>query len=460
MINYQNTQKAFYVFIFTHLILWTFIPSISNVNLPLDTIEALAWGSNLEWGYNKHPPLSAFVVNIFYIIFGPRDWAYYLLSQICVIVSFLFVWKLAEVFFLNKIYSLLSILVLETIVFFNYTTPEFNVYVCQLPLKAATVYYFWKSVNNNNLNYWLITGILSAFGVLTHYSYIFLIISLLVFFIFFVKKNNLQIKNFFISLSIFFLILTPHLMWLVDNNFQTINYAFNRAGVDKTNLINHIINPVEFLLKQTGMLLLFFLIFLSVISIKKLRKINLKINDKKKIFLLSINLLPILIVFLVSFLSGAKVRTMWMSTFYLFFGVLFFYIFKDIINLKKIKNFLFIFIFLFFLSPITYLYISTSNDFKRTDYPGKEIAKLVQTKWDNNFGNEIKIVIGDEWSAGNLSYHLDSRPIWINDLKNKTSNITEDQGVIYTGNPKILKKICPGIFGTIKPVGYCMIGKR
>ena len=460
MINYQNTQKAFYVFIFTHLILWTFIPSISNVNLPLDTIEALAWGSNLEWGYNKHPPLSAFVVNIFYIIFGPRDWAYYLLSQICVIVSFLFVWKLAEVFFLNKIYSLLSILVLETIVFFNYTTPEFNVYVCQLPLKAATVYYFWKSVNNNNLNYWLITGILSAFGILTHYSYIFLIISLLVFFIFFVKKNNLQIKNFFISLSIFFLILTPHLMWLVDNNFQTINYAFNRAGVDKTNLINHIINPVEFLLKQTGMLLLFFLIFLSVISIKKLRKINLKINDKKKIFLLSINLLPILIVFLVSFLSGAKVRTMWMSTFYLFFGVLFFYIFKDIINLKKIKNFLFIFIFLFFLSPITYLYISTSNDFKRTDYPGKEIAKLVQTKWDNNFGNEIKIVIGDEWSAGNLSYHLDSRPIWINDLKNKTSNITEDQGVIYTGNPKILKKICPGIFGTIKPVGYCMIGKR
>ena len=26
-----------------------FIPSISNTNLPLDTIEALAWGSNLDW---------------------------------------------------------------------------------------------------------------------------------------------------------------------------------------------------------------------------------------------------------------------------------------------------------------------------------------------------------------------------------------------------------------------------
>ena len=54
---------------------------------------------------------------------------------------------------------------------------------------------------------------------------------------------------------------------------------------------------------------------------------------------------------------------------------------------------------------------------KRTDYPGKEIARLVQNKWDNNFINEIKIVIGDEWYAGNLSYHLNSRPKWMNKFK-------------------------------------------
>ena len=118
------------------------------------------------------------------------------------------------------------------------------------------------------------------------------------------------------------------------------------------------------------------------------------------------------------------------------------------------------FLFLFLLSPATYAIVSLSNEFKRTDYPGKEIARLVQNRWDDNYVNEIKVVVGDEWYAGNLSYHLYSRPVWINNLKNKASNITEDQGVIYTGNPKILKEICPGVFGTIKPVGYCMIGKR
>ena len=128
--------------------------------------------------------------------------------------------------------------------------------------------------------------------------------------------------------------------------------------------------------------------------------------------------------------------------------------------LKNLKKFYYVFSFLFILSPSIYLGISLVDETKRTDYPGKEISRLVQNKWDDNFINDIKIVVGDEWSAGNLSYHLSSRPIWINDLQNKMSLISNNEGVIYTGNPKILKEVCPGVFGTIKPTGYCMIGKR
>ena len=118
------------------------------------------------------------------------------------------------------------------------------------------------------------------------------------------------------------------------------------------------------------------------------------------------------------------------------------------------------FIFFFLLSPATYFTVSLISETKRTDYPGKEIAILIEDRWYENFSNDIKIVVGDEWYAGNLSYHLASRPKWVNDLKGKTSIIKSEDGVIYTGNPKVLKKICPGIYGTIKPVGYCMIGKR
>ena len=149
-----------------------------------------------------------------------------------------------------------------------------------------------------------------------------------------------------------------------------------------------------------------------------------------------------------------------MAPFYLLAGVTFVSIFLKNIDLKKIKNFYLVFLFFFFISPTTYAIISLTNDFKRTDYPGKEIARLVQNRWDENFSNEIKLVIGDEWYAGNLSYHLKSRPKWTIELKKNSKNLDNNDGVIYTGNPKILKNICPGVYGTIKPVGYCMIGTR
>ncbi len=160
-----------------------------------------------------------------------------------------------------------------------------------------------------------------------------------------------------------------------------------------------------------------------------------------------------------SFVSGAKIRTMWMTPFYLFLGVLLIQLYKE--NLKKnFRRFLLVFIFFFILSPTTYLVVSLSNDFKRTDYPGKEISNLVQRRWDKNFSNNIAVVVGDEWYAGNLSYHLKSRPVWYNSIENNLSMINSETGVIYTGNPKILEKFCPGIYGTIKPIGICMIGAK
>ena len=72
-----------------------------------------------------------------------------------------------------------------------------------------------------------------------------------------------------------------------------------------------------------------------------------------------------------------------------------------------------------------YSYESISKTDKRTDYPGKDIAAKVQIIWSKDFDKEIQFVTGDEWSAGNLSYHLKSRPKWegftSDDILNKSS---------------------------------------
>ena len=457
----RNINNIFFIFLLSHLIIWTLVPTLTNHNLPLDTIEALAWGSNLEWGFNKHPPASAFFTELFYQIFGSQDWVYYLLSQIFVCIAFIYVFKLANEIFNNLLLSLISVLLLESIYFYNFTTPEFNVNVCQLPFWSIVVFYSWRIFNKKEIDVrdCILIGFFASVGFLSKYLFIYLLLSivlLFLYFIFFKKLKRFDFK-YFIAIEVFIILLVPHLIWLNENNFITLTYGLKRTGLETSNFLDHLKFPSIFILKQLVILLPFFGLVYLLINKFKL-KLNLK--DRKFLFLVFINLLPILLMLLTSMITGSRIRTMWMTPFYLFFGVFAVYLFKNQINLKKLNSFLYGFIFLVLLSPILYSYISVKQTNKRTDYFGKEIADLVERRWNKNFSNEIMYVVGDEWFAGNLSYHLPSRPKWFLELKDKVNSLDPNGGIIYVGNPEVLKKICPGDFGQMDKHGYCMIGSR
>ena len=411
--NTRNINNIFYIFVLAHLIFWTLVPSLTNQNLPLDTIEALAWGSNLDWGFNKHPPMSAFFPEVFFQIFGSQDWAYYFLSQIFVLIAFYYVFKFSKEFFNNDLLGLISVLLIEAIYFYNFTTPEFNVNVCQLPFWSLTVYFSWKIYNSKEVKFTdcFLAGLFAAFGFLSKYLFVYLLasIDLLFIYLIFIKKDRKFDFKYLITLEVFLVTLVPHLIWLNNNDFITITYGLARTGLEQSSLIDHVKFPLIFLLKQISLLVPF--LILVWLLVKKIKfKFNFK--DKKLLFLLAINILPIILMLLTSIITGSKIRTMWMTPFYLFFGTFFIYLFKAQMNIKKLKSFVFGFIFLFFLSSILYSYVSISKEDKRTDYLGKEIAIKTQYVWDQQFNSIINVVYGNEWNAGNLSYHLKSRPIW------------------------------------------------
>ena len=409
----RNITNIFFIFVLSHLIIWTLVPSLTNKNLPLDTIEALAWGSNLDWGFNKHPPVSAFFPEVFFQIFGSQDWVFYLLSQLFVLIAFYYVFKLANEVLGNVKLSLISVLLLESIYFYNFTTPEFNVNVCQLPFWSLVVYYSWKIYQAREIKFidCFLIGLFAALGFLSKYLFIYLLISINLLFIYliFIKKIKKFDFKYLVIIEVFIVLLVPHLIWLLNNDFITVSYGLKRTGLEGTGILDHFKHPIIFLVKQIGILIPFFL--LVYLLVKKIKfKINL--NDKKLLFLIFVNILPIGLMFITSLVTGSKIRTMWMTPFYLFFGVLFVYSLQSQINIKKINSFLYGFLFLFFFSPILYSYESISKTDKRTDYPGKEIAAKVQIIWNQDFDKEIEFVTGNEWNAGNLSYHLKSRPKW------------------------------------------------
>ena len=420
-VSKRNINNIFLIFALSHLIIWTLVPSLTNNNLPLDTIEALAWGSNLDWGFNKHPPMSAFFPEVFFKIFGPQDWSYYLLSQIFVVISFYYVFKLSNEILRDTKLSLISVFLLVSIYFYNFTTPEFNVNVCQLPFWSLVVYYSWKIYNSKKISFLdcVLVGLFGALGFLSKYLFVYLLISIDLLFIYliFIRKERKFNFNYIFSIEVFLVLMIPHVIWLFDNEFITITYGLARSGLETSNIIDHFNYPILFLIKQLGIILPF--VFMAAIIVKKIQyKLNFK--DKNLLFLVFINILPIFLILLTSMITGSKIRTMWMTPFYLFFGTLVIYIFQKQILKINLKKFFIAFIFIFLLSPITYGYISITKTDKRTDYPGKEIAQKVQAKWSKEFDDPINIVLGNEWNAGNLSYHLKSRPVWDGEVdKNK-----------------------------------------
>ena len=256
-----------------------------------------------------------------------------------------------------------------------------------------------------------LVGLFAAFGFLSKYLFVYLLVSIDLLFIYliFLKKDRKFDFKYLITLEVFLIVLVPHLIWLNNNDFITITYGLARAGLEQSSLINHINFPLIFLIKQIGLLIPF--LILVWLLVKKI-KFRIDFKDKKLFFLLAINILPIVLMFLTSAIIGSKIRTMWMTPFYLFFGTLFVYLFQAQINIKKLKPFMIGFIFLFFLPPVLYAYVSISKEDKRTDYRGKEIAIKTQYAWDQQFNSKINVVYGNEWNAGNLSYHLKSRPVW------------------------------------------------
>jgi hypothetical protein len=323
------------------------------------------------------------------------------------------VFKFSKELFNNDLLGLISVLIIEAIYFYNFTTPEFNVNVCQLPFWSLTVYFSWKIYTSKEIKFTdcFLVGLFAAFGFLSKYLFLYLLVSIDLLFIYliFIKRERKFDFKYLITLEVFLIVLVPHLIWLNNNEFITITYGMARTGLEQSSLIDHIKFPLIFLIKQVGLLIPF--LILVWLLIKKI-KYKFDLKDKRLLFLLAINILPILLMFLTSVVTGSKIRTMWMTPFYLFFGSLFVYVFQAQINIKKLKPFMIGFIFLFFLSPILYAYVSISKDDKRTDYPGKEIAIKTQYAWDQQFKSKINVVYGNEWNAGNLSYHLKSRPVW------------------------------------------------
>src|SRR5262245_31598270 len=165
---------AFYV------VAWTLYGSIakSSQDLHPDMVELIAWSRDLSLGYVKHPPLAAWVVWLWFMVFPLSDVSFYLLAMLMPAIALWVVWLLsADYLEIDKRVAGVALLML--VPFYNFHALKFNANTVLLPLWAATTLCFLRSYRTCSKTYAALAGIGAAASMLGKYWSVFLLAGLI-----------------------------------------------------------------------------------------------------------------------------------------------------------------------------------------------------------------------------------------------------------------------------------------
>lgn len=427
----ENATALFWVFVSLHAIVWTLLPILSQPNGHTDVIELLNWGRHPQWGYWKHPPLQAWIVGAVAPMAGESLWGVYLASQIANSACFWAVWRFAREF-LNPVYSLLSVLLLEGILNYSSKSPKFEHDASQVLLWAFTVLFLWLALNSGRVRYWLLCGVMIGLGLLSKYSIIFLLVPLLIFM--FVNANarrHFSTPGPYITAAIAALIFAPHVIWLVRNDFTTVTYALNRAE-SHGRVMDHLVNPLRFASDQL-LALIPTMILMGLLTYGSTSD-RAKVVPSRSLrgFLFTVALGPFLALLVISAITGFRLHSGWGRPLWSFLGVFLLYHFQPVLTDKALRRFSYAFLGYATISAALFVGKFTlgptlTGKVRPEHFPGQAIAKHVTTQWVNRHGTPVPIVGGNKWFADNIGFYSPDRPDVYADLDPKKNPWTTDE---------------------------------
>ena len=406
-------RNLFWTFALAHLVLWTLVSSLASQNLPLDVIEGYAWGREWLIGTHKHPPMQAWILEIVYTLTGGGRWAPFLTSQIAVVVAFWAVWQTGRRI-VSEQEALIGALLLEGIAYYNFTSPEFNPNVLQLPFWALAGWSFHKAIKDNKIVDWFLLGLWAAAGMYTKYSTgLFLLVlgaSMLAH-----RDGRRRLTGIgpYLAVAVTFVLFLPHLLWLVHNNFLPLDYTQGRLERNP----NHYSAAITTLLMVAGQFIsLLFAMLLIVVLYDRRRTPSRKISQSfDRLFLTFAAFGPFLAMFCLSLVFGYHIRDMWQTPFWNFIGLWALVFLRPALGAETLRRFAWAWGLVFLIGLLLFVANETLSPFvttkpKRTIFPGKNLSQYIVDTWHGRFHAPLRFVIGDAWPAGNVAWYAEDRP--------------------------------------------------
>src|SRR5262245_27934514 len=210
-----------------HMAAWTIILTVARSGQPLnsDSTEAYAWGRLLLWGYGKHPPLSGWLIRIWFEIFPSSDWAMYALAMAVMGCAAVAYWFLA-LRVVDRRRAFLVVAALLIYPAFNFRGAKFNPDLLQVPLFIMVVLAFLVALEARTVLSGIALGLVCAGAVLAKYWALLVIgaigVSALV-----DPPRARFFRSYppYVAAVTFAVALLPHFIWLVKSDYAPFAYA-------------------------------------------------------------------------------------------------------------------------------------------------------------------------------------------------------------------------------------------
>jgi len=453
-----------------HVLAWSLVPWLVNDSLPLDTIEALAWGREWALGYDKHPPLSAWAAELLGQLFLRSDLGLYALSALCTAGGLAIMWRLSREL-LSPTRALLALILLEGVYYHGFTAPEFNVNVLQIPLWAAAILAYWRGVTTGRTRWWLLLGLAAGLALLSKYLAGALLIAFAAHALWF-RRDLFRRPGPYLAAAVCLAVFAPHAAWMVEHDFVTLAYGVDRAGGEaETSPVDHVLHPASFLVAQLGAI--GGLLWLLVVWVPSRREPVESERDARR-FLATMTAVPIGSLVALSLATGYELRSMWATPMLIAAGPCAMALLR--VRFPEIKPrdglawcAVILVLPLALYGAINALTLEFRDKPKRVNYPGPALAAAAQAAWDERVGSPLRVVIGSEWEGGLVGWYAPDRPSvylgaspararWMNDdlLRDRGAIVVWTRAIDANAPPEswapMPESVASDRFGAIEPL--------
>jgi len=399
-----------------HMALRTILPALLHANLQRDQVEGFAWGFEHQWGYAKHPPLWAWMLEATVPLTGaPSAWAAYALGAGSGAAALFILFILARRF-ATPAGAVAATLAMEGILYLNFRTVDFNANVVLLPFWALAGLFVYRAISLGRLSDWIGLGLAVALGLYGKYATFILIVVIGLFLLIDpVARRHLKTRGPWVAALTALVTLTPHLLWLVDHGAGPMGYAMARTG-QTAGLISHFSEPILFTVKQVPEVLGFLILSAILISGPKghdrIVALVETITGVQRRLILCLAVGPMALTILICAVLGRPFVAAWALPMFLFWGPAL-VVLAPRVRAAAMVRFLWAVPAVCAVCVISFVvYYGVLPDLRhkagKTQFPGRGLALAVTQAWAKAVPDQgpPALIAGPIYVAGNAALYI------------------------------------------------------